>query len=231
MTYIDPLGNAPKWWQWVIGGLALVGGAILCIVPGGQGIGVSLLIAGASMTLSNTLSAAGVSGKTASLIMSGLDIIGGIALCFTPFAGIGANMIGSGVGGIAFGFLFEAAGASFEAGAIIGNILGGMAGGKIYDSIKFSKIARQGILIGKMEVFKDAAKARNLAFYGGMHGYDVIAKRFPSLAAKLGWANNYHFISNVMQRSGRIYNLGGAVTGCYAKELEMIANYFNVINL
>lgn len=85
--------------------------------------------------------------------------------------------------------------------------------------------------VGKMEVFKDAAKARNLAFYGGMHGYDVIAKRFPSLAAKLGWANNYHFISNVMQRSGRIYNLGGAVTGCYAKELEMIANYFNVINL
>lgn len=47
----------------------------------------------------------------------------------------------------------------------------------------------------------------------------------------MGWANNYHFISNVMQRSGRIYNLGGAVTGCYAKELEMIANYFNVINL
>lgn len=48
---------------------------------------------------------------------------------------------------------------------------------------------------------------------------------------QMGWANNYHFISNVMQRSGRIYNLGGAVTGCYAKELEMIANYFNVINL
>lgn len=47
----------------------------------------------------------------------------------------------------------------------------------------------------------------------------------------MGLANNYHFINNVMQRSGRIYNLGGAVTGCYAKELEMIANYFNVINL
>ena len=48
---------------------------------------------------------------------------------------------------------------------------------------------------------------------------------------QMGLANNYHFISNVMQRSGCIYNLGGAVTGCYAKELEMIANYFNVINL
>ena len=47
----------------------------------------------------------------------------------------------------------------------------------------------------------------------------------------MGLANNYHFINSVMQRSGRIYNLGGAVTGCYAKELEMIANYFNVINL
>lgn len=48
---------------------------------------------------------------------------------------------------------------------------------------------------------------------------------------QMGWSNNYHFINNVMQRSGRIYNLGGAVTGCYAKELEMIANYFNDINL
>lgn len=48
---------------------------------------------------------------------------------------------------------------------------------------------------------------------------------------QMGLTNNYHFINNVMQRSGRIYNLGGAVTGCYAKELEMIANYFNVINL
>ena len=48
---------------------------------------------------------------------------------------------------------------------------------------------------------------------------------------QMGLANNYHFINSVMQRSGCIYNLGGAVTGCYAKELEMIANYFNVINL
>jgi len=229
--YADPSGHSPEWWQWALSGAALVGGAILCFIPGGQGLGVSLLVAGGSMMASNIMDAAGVDGKTASLISSGLNIVGGIALCFTPFAGIGANMIGSGIGGIAGGYISEALGGSFELGAAIGNIVGGIAGGKVYNYAKFSRIAKQGILIGKMGEFEAAAASRNLAYYKGMPGYKTVAKISPGIASKLGWANNHHYISNVMKHGGMIYNLGGPATGSYGKELALIADYLWVINL
>lgn len=54
------------------------------------------------------MSAAGVEGKTASLISSGLDIAAGTALMFIPGTqALGASMIGSGIGGIAGGLLVK----------------------------------------------------------------------------------------------------------------------------
>jgi len=171
------------------------------------------------------MSAAGVDGKLASIISSGLNFFAGIALCFTPFAGIGASMIGSGVGGIAGGYLGEALGGSFELGAGIGSIFLGILGGKVYDAIKFSEIAQQGILIGKMGSFEAEATARGLAYYDGMPGYKALSRVTPKLTARLGWANNYHYVSNVMKHGGIIYNLGGPNTGSYGKELSLIAKY------
>ena len=63
VMYTDRTGTSPKWWQWLISGALIVGGAILCLVPGGQGFGVALFVAGGSMMLSNILSAAGFDGK------------------------------------------------------------------------------------------------------------------------------------------------------------------------
>ncbi len=177
------------------------------------------------MLASNIMSAAGVDGKLASIISSGLNFFAGIALCFTPFAGIGASMIGSGVGGIAGGYLGEALGGSFELGAGIGSIFLGILGGKVYDAIKFSEIAQQGILIGKMGSFEAEATARGLAYYDGMPGYKALSRVTPKLTARLGWANNYHYVSNVMKHGGIIYNLGGPNTGSYGKELSLIAKY------
>ena len=221
---VDPTGTV-DWWQWLISGLQIAGGIALSIIPGGQALGVAMLVSGSSMMVSNIMSAAGVNGKVASIISSSLNIIGGIALCFTPFAGLGASMIGSGIGGIAGGYISEALGGSFEFGSAIGGILGGIVGGKIHDAFKFSKLAQQGILIGKMGNFENAAISRGLGFYNGMPGYRVIAKIAPKFAARLGWAHNYHFIRNIMRYGGAIYNFGGPRTGSYAKELALIAKF------
>ena len=130
---VDPNGNA--WWNWVLSGVALVAGVALCFVPGAQAAGVSLIVAGATSMASNIMSAAGVDGKTASMISNWLSIVGGAVLCCTPFASIGASMIGSGVGGLIGGAITESAGVGYELGSAIGNILGGFLGGAIYKGL------------------------------------------------------------------------------------------------
>ena len=56
--------------------------------------------------------------------------------------------------------------------------VGRIAGGKIYDNIKFSRIAHQGVLIGKTGKYIDEASSRNLAYYDGMPGFKTIEKIF-----------------------------------------------------
>ena len=144
---LDENGN---FWKWLLGGIAIAVGVVLCFVPGAQVVGVGVIFAGASITTSNIMEAAGVDSKTASLISSGLDIVVGVALCFTPFAGIGASLIGSGVLGIAGGYVSEALGGSFELGAVIGNIVGAFAGGKIYNFFKYATFLLVSIGIGSV---------------------------------------------------------------------------------
>ena len=133
----DPNGT----WDWgtfwgFLGSSISIGlGVLLCFVPGGQGVGVALIVGGATSMASNIMSAAGVDGKTASIVTNALSIVGGIALCFTPFAAIGASMIGSGVLGIGGGYISEALGGSFELGSAIGNVVGGFFGGAIYKGL------------------------------------------------------------------------------------------------
>lgn len=137
----DSEGNAPKWWQWLVSGALIVVGAVLCATGVGTALGVGLLVAGGSMMASNIMSAAGVDGKLATIIASVLNIVTGVALMFTPFAAIGASMIGSGVGAIAGGYISEALGFSFEAGAMIGGIVGGIVGGQIYKAASAVSLA------------------------------------------------------------------------------------------
>ena len=230
IMYVDPDGNS--WWEWLIGGLSFVGGLIACMIPGGQVFGVGLMAAGISITTLAALNAAGVDGKVASLIVSGLSIVAGIVLCFTPLAGLGAGFIGQGIGSIAGGYISESLGGSFELGSAIGGIVGGILGNKIYDMYKFSAIASKGIVIGKMGTFEKVALEKGLEHYSGLRGYKAIEIISPKLAQKFGWANNYNYITKVMRYGGTIYDSGGIVSGMYAKELETIAKWaYKVIHL
>ena len=206
---VDENGNA--WWHWLIGGLALVGGAILCFVPGGQALGVALLVSGVSITASNIMTAAGVNGKVASLITSGLNIVAGIALCFTPFAGIGASMIGSGIGGIAGGYISEALGGSFELGSIIGSVLGGIIGGKVYDGIKIAQLSKNGAVVLEegMSRVRATAATTGAGTYGGMPGFAKLSKILPKqFMNQLGLAHNARWINWVGKAGVDIIDIG-----------------------
>ncbi len=142
VNYSDGSGHSPEWWQWILSGLSLVAGIACCLIPGGQVFGVGLIVSGASGLISNTMDAVGLDGKMTSLISSGLSIVAGAILCFTPFAGIGASLIGQGVTGIAGGYISEAVGGSFEFGATIGSIIGSITGGLVYRGITAYKLSK-----------------------------------------------------------------------------------------
>lgn len=48
--------------------------------------------------------------------------------------------------------------------------------------------------------------------------YSIITERRYSF-------DNYHYISNVMRRGGKIHSIGGELTGSYAKEIALIGDY------
>ena len=233
----DTEGNAPAWWEWVVSGILIVVGTVLCATLAGSAFGAGLIAAGGSMMASNIMSAIGVDGKVASIISAGLNIVAGVALCFTPLAALGASMIGSGVGSIGGGFLSEALGFGFQAGAMIGGIVGGIVGGQIHDICKFSKIAKQGVTIGKgMERVRAAASQNGTTTYKAMNKtfYKIIHKIFPKFADKLSIRHNKIWINKVMNYGGKIYDigLGDAISPglWYGMELSEIAKRgYNVI--
>ena len=47
INYCDPSGQAPEWWQWLISGVEVALGIVLCFVPGMQGWGVTFIGTGA----------------------------------------------------------------------------------------------------------------------------------------------------------------------------------------
>jgi len=225
----DSDGNKPKWWQWALSGALLVVGVALCATGVGSGLGVGLAVAGGSMMASNIMEAAGVDGKVASIVSAGLDIVAGIALCATGIGGgLGASLIASGVGSLAGGFISEAMGYSFETGAMIGGIVGGIAGGKVYNKVHFSKIAKQGVVIGKSGQYDKVAKQLGMAHYDGLPGFKQISKISKPLANKMGWAHNKNYLKQVMKYNGTIVDIGGPLTGAYAKEVNLIGRYKNL---
>lgn len=114
---VDPTGRA--WWDWLISSLAIAAGAVLCFIPGGQTLGISLLAGGISSMATNIMYAAGVDPKTISIMSSAFSAFTGAFLLATPFASLGAGMIGSGIGGLVGGYISEAVGGSFVTGYFI----------------------------------------------------------------------------------------------------------------
>ena len=208
----DEDGTKPGFFDWFVSTALCIGGALLCLMPGAQGLGAALLISGVSMTVSNAMSAAGVNGKLASIISSGLDIGIGIALCFTPLAGLGASLIGSGVVGLAGGYISEACGYKFETGAAIGSIIGSVLGAKIYGSIKIKQLAHAGTVVlgeGMTNRVIPYANKIGATYYKGMPGFKSLSTFLPKCVMnQLGLAHNATWIRWVSKAGVNIVNLG-----------------------
>ena len=86
--HVDPDGHKPKWWQWVVSGLEVVGGVALCFTPGGLTLGVGLISTGIGSIVNGYINESnggtfdggwigGQIGGFLSMIPSGGPIIGG----------------------------------------------------------------------------------------------------------------------------------------------------------
>lgn len=111
----------------------------MCATGFGAPAGIGLIAGGASSLLSSTLGAAGFDPKFVSMVNAGVDVVVGASLLLTPFAPVGAGMVGSGFGALAGGAISEKLGGSYELGANIGSILGGAAGGAVYGKVSEMK--------------------------------------------------------------------------------------------
>jgi hypothetical protein len=110
-----------------------------------------------------------------------------------------------------------------------GSLIGSIAGGSVYrHHAYYTKVAKQGVAIGKGTRHVKYAEANGLATYKGMPGYDMIKSISPKLANRLGWMHNKFYLNSVMRRAGKIHDIGGSATGSYARELKLISKYGNV---
>ncbi len=112
---VDPSGNA--WWNWLIIGIQAVAGIVACFVPGGQGLGVSLLVGATLGAVSQVVAPA-----VAQVIGGATSISNGIGAFSTGISLLGAGPIGIivGVGLMAVG----AATALFGANEMVAGITG-----------------------------------------------------------------------------------------------------------
>ena len=131
VNYADPSGHDPKWWQWLISGVEVAGGIVLCFVPGAQpwgatliGMGVGSIINGyINQSNEGTFTAGWVGGQIGGL----LSKIPGIGIILGSFAGsVATDYIDSGWNNIdwekAFYSSLIAWGVSFFPG-VVGEIL------------------------------------------------------------------------------------------------------------
>ena len=115
-------------------------------------------------------------------------------------------------------------------GAITGAVFGFI--GASVRGIKILNASRKGLVIGKMGNFESAAKSMNLSYYNGLKGYRLVEKIFgKDLATKIGWAHNKAFVKSVMKLGGAIVDIGGELSGAYAKEVTLTAGYQYLIKL
>jgi hypothetical protein len=135
----DPNGT----WDWgtflgFLGSSISIGlGVLLCFIPGAQLIGAGLIVSGALSMSVNIMNVCGVDSKTVAIIESISSIaIGTISMFIPGMQVFGATMLGSGIGGLAGGYISEYYGGDFAFGSAIGGFLGGLIGGGIYKGLQ-----------------------------------------------------------------------------------------------
>ena len=161
--------------------------------------------------------------------------LGGGFLASIVGGAISGAVIGAGVSIVSQGVVngysnidWEQVGAATVSGLVSGAIFGAIFGliGASVRGIKILNASRKGLVIGKMGNFEQAAKSMNLSHYNGLKGYKLVEKIFgKNLAAKIGWAHNKAFVKSVMRLGGAIVDIGGELSGAYAKEVALTKGY------
>ena len=96
MNLVDPSGHEAKWWQWLISGLEVVAGIVLCFVPGMQGFGAALIGIGAGSIINGYITELNGGSFTAGWV--GGQFAGAFALI--PGIGWAAPALGAFVGSV-----------------------------------------------------------------------------------------------------------------------------------
>ena len=206
--------NETRWWQWALSAGLIVVGAVLTATGVGAKLGVPMIVAGGLLLASNSLIAAGVDSRTASMITSGLSIAAGIVMLATPFAPMGAAMIGSGIGSIGGGLIAEAMGYDYHIGALIGGIAGSFAGlgaYKINDAVRIANIAKKGSVVIGETMGRVTAKATEIGagtFKLSKSALFVHKNINKKLGSALGMSENRKWIARVGKSRVRVVNIG-----------------------
>jgi RHS repeat-associated protein len=226
ISYFDPFGLFAMCWlganwstiSWVANLAMFAVGAALIVTGVGVGLGVPLIVAGATGLAGDIMHAVGVEHRVALQILAAIDIVAGVALLFTPFAAVGASMVGSGVGSLAGGHIAEALGYSYEMGAFVGNIGGSFAGGrvyKLYDTYRINQIARQGTVVIGETMTRVTPEAQRLGA-GHFNPSNQANFVYNSVSKKLGNAltmsENTTWIRRVAQSGVGVVDVGIDVT-------------------
>ena len=212
---VDP--NGTSWWTDFWNSLA------------GKIVGTILVVAAVVVV---SIFTAGVGTAVAGALGGGFlaSIVGGAV-----GGAISGAVIGAGVSIVSQGVVngysnidWEQVGAATVSGLVSGAIFGAIFGliGASVRGIKILNASRKGLVIGKMGNFEQAAKSMNLSHYNGLKGYKLMEKIFgKNLAAKIGWAHNKAFVKSVMRLGGAIVDIGGELSGAYAKEVALTKGY------
>ena len=217
----DSVGTSwwTDFWNSVVGKIV---GTILVVAAV---IVVSVFTAGVGTAITGALGggfAASILGGAVSGAISGAIIGAGISIASQGIANGYSNINWSQVGTDALNGLIG--------GAISGAIFGAV--GATIRGFSILKAAKNGMVIGKMDKFKIIAKQLNLGYYNGLTGYKLVERIFgKEIATKIGWAHNRAFIKAVMKLNGVIYDIGGELSGAYAKEVALTKGYKYLIKL
>ncbi len=146
--------------------------------------------------------------------------------------GMGVSIIS---GALIQGTIDAVNGGSFWNGVATGAVDGALWGGVLAlggSILRITKIARQGITIGKTGTFENVAKLSKTYHYQGLKSHKFLSKYFGrDFADKVGWIQNKFIIKSVKFFKGAIYDAGGALTGAYAKEVLLTKGYKYLYNV
>ena len=205
-----------NWWTDFWNGVAgKIVGTILVVAAV---VAVSILSAGVGTAISGALGGgfiASILGGAVGGAISGAVVGAGLSIV--------SQGVTNGYSNIDWGQVGTATINGLISGAITGAVFGFIGA-----SVRGIKIlnARKGLVIGKMGNFEQAAKSMNLSHYSGLRGYKLVEKIFgKNLATKIGWAHNKAFVKSVMKLGGIIVDVGGELSGAYAKEVALTAGY------